>query len=181
MRLDCFFDRELSLRPVEESDASLIRSWDNAPDLSFSNTLPEPMTMLQAQEFVSLGRGHLATNGFVLYIASVKEGDETFPIGYVQLYDYDSYHRRAAVGVMVAPKWQRRGYASRMLDMIIGYAMDHRFNQLYAEVIVTNKPAVFFFDHSPFHHTATLFQWIWDSGDYRDLLIYQLCPPLKQQ
>lgn len=175
MSLDIFYDGELELRPVEPTDASLLHVWENNPDLASSNTLIEPMARYQAQQLADLGQSHLASNGYVLFIASIRQGAELIPIGYIELYNYDFYHRRAAVGLMLLPSFRGRGYAQRMVQMIISYAQDLRLNQLYAEVIADNLLGRSFFDRSSFVAVATLPRWFWHGGDYQDLIVYQLC------
>ncbi|MBB6275757.1 GNAT family N-acetyltransferase [Porphyromonas circumdentaria] len=175
MRLSHFQDGELLLRPVEPSDASLLQSWESDPAIATSNTLVEPMARYQAQQWVDLGHSHLASNGFVLFIASVRRGDELVPIGYIELYNYDFYHRRVAVGVMLLPAYRGKGYARRMLDLMVAHAKDLRLNILYAEVVANNLLGKSFFDATPFIPVATLPHWYWDQGDYQDLIIYQLC------
>ncbi len=176
MRLELFSDGDLLLRPLEPDDAALLHVWENDPLIAASNTLVEPMARYQAQQLVDLGHSHLASNGFVLFIAAQKTEAGIHPIGYVELYDYDFYHRRAAVGIMLLPDFRGKGYAQRMLGMLIAYAEDLRLHLLYAEVLANNFSGKAFFDQSPFQQVAVLPQRFWDRGAYQDLIIYQLCP-----
>ena len=179
MRLDCLRDKELALRLVEPEDAQLLHSWENDPFLAESNSLYEPLARYQAQQFVQLGNSHLIENGSLMLIAEVKlPGEETpTPIGYVELYNYDHFHRRVAVGLVVLPSWQHQGYGRRMLSCIEHYSFDLlRLHQLYAEVVGDNAKAMSFFDQSHYKRVARLPQWQWQHGAYQDLIIYQLCP-----
>lgn len=179
MRLDCLRDQELTLRLVEPDDAHLLHLWENDPQLAESNSLYEPLARYQAQQFVQIGQSHLIENGSLMLIAQITTEGETTPspIGYIEIYNYDHFHRRAAVGLVVLPLWQHHGYGRRMLSCIECYIFEVlRLHQLYAEVTGDNLKAQIFFDRSPYKRVARLPQWQWQHGAYQDLIIYQLCP-----
>lgn len=178
MRLSTLRDNELSLRPIEPQDAPLLYGWENDPQLAESNCLYEPLARYQAKQLASAGGSNLFENGFLIFIAQIRQDPaEDTPIGYVEIYDYDHFHRRAAIGLVLTPKWQRKGYGKRMLTCISRYALETlRLHQVYAEVVADNQSALLFFENSPYKRIATLPQWQWQHGDYQELIIYQLCP-----
>ncbi len=175
MRLNWCIEGDIRVRPTEFEDAHFLQQCDNDPEISASNTLLEPLTLLQAQALVNVGSNQLTENSFAIYIVLLKENDKEIPIGYIQLYNYDSYHKRVALGIVLLKEFRRMGYGRQLLQVVENLSRELQLHQIYAEVVASNKYAINFFESSSFSHVSSLPQWFWENGIYQDLLIYQLC------
>lgn len=164
----------LRLRRTEPEDGALLYEWENLPELASTNTLVEPLARYQAQELVSLGASSLLSHGSLMLIA--EHLAEHLPVGYIQLYNFEAFHRRAAIGLMLLPTYQNRGWGSLMLSTLLRYCFGTlHLHQVYAEVEGGNVVAQHLFRKHSFLSVAQLPEWLWQEDGYRDLLIYRLC------
>lgn len=178
MKLQHLTSDRLHLRRCEREDASLIYTLENDPSLAHSNTLIEPLARFQARQIVSAGKSELLANGFLLLVAERFANDSTAPnecIGVVQLYNFDIFNRRAALGIVLKQPFQGLGYGSQLIQMLLGYAFDTlSLHQLYAEIYPSNKPAMACFKKQGFRLVATLPDWYKIEDHYEDLNILSI-------
>lgn len=173
MQLKYFIEGELSLRRCEPEDAKLLYKWENDPLLAVSNLLSEPLARFQSRELVSAGESELARNGFMPLIAEIKsqaKSEQAIPIGFIELYNYDFFNRRVALGILILPDYRRCGYGSRLIAMISGYVLKSLgMHQCYAEVSAHNTTAQACFEKVGFKLTATLPDWYRGDEGYEAL------------
>lgn len=107
-------------------------------------------------------------------------------IGLVDLFDFDAYHERAGVGIMIVGKEDRRkGYATDALQVFIKYTQVHlKLHQVYANILASNLPSINLFEKLGFQIVGVKKQWRktrfmiktddQPSLSYEDELMYQL-------
>jgi len=84
------------------------------------------------------------------------------PVGLVDLFDFDPYHLRAGVGVLIARNEDRRkGYATEALKVLISYAFEVlQLNQLYANVSASNTASLRLFQNLGFTKVGVKKDWL---------------------
>lgn len=169
---------ELFLRRCEKEDASLLYELENDPLIDHTNTLIEPLALFEARTLTAARQSELLTNGFLLLVACLRLSSphsDAMPIGIVQLYNFDFFHRRSAVGIVLKAAYQKQGYGSKLLGMTLSYAFKAlALQQVYAEMYPTNLAAKACFSKLGFHEVATLPQWYRVDEGYQDLEIHTL-------
>ena len=92
----------------------------------------------------------------------VIENEYQIPVGTVELFDFDPYHGRAGVGIMIFDDSEKRkGLASQTLDIIIEYSLvELGLNQLYANIAATNTASMQLFKKVGFEITGVKKQWL---------------------
>ena len=78
-------------------------------------------------------------------------------------------------GILLDPDEQGRGWATRALRLLIGYAF-HRLalHQLYAHVPEANQPSMRLFVRCGFQPTGCLKEWIRVASGFADVRVMQL-------
>lgn len=96
--------------------------------------------------------------------------------GVVDLYDFDPFHNRAGVGIVISdPTDRKKGYATHGLQLMVQYAFKHlRLHQLYAGIAVDNIASRGLFEKIGFCQSGIKKEWIATPTGYKDELIYQL-------
>ncbi len=99
-------------------------------------------------------------------------------IGMIDLFDFNPQHKRAGIGVLIAPKHQNKGFASEALSLIINYAFTHlELHQLYANITSDNTKSIQLFIKQNFTKVGTKKDWIFSKDKYKDEVLYQLINP----
>jgi diamine N-acetyltransferase len=92
-----------------------------------------------------------------LIIASVENDNA---VGAIDLFDFDPYHMRAGIGVLVAEEFRNKGYAFEALQLLKDYAFKTLLlKQLYANVTASAPASLQLFAKSGFQKVGVKKQW----------------------
>jgi diamine N-acetyltransferase len=162
----------LRLRAPEPEDLEYLYGWENDDSLwQFGNTTVPFSRFALKQHIEQAGHSIFDTRQLRLIIADVASGK---PVGTVDLYDFDPYHQRAGVGIMVDSGYQQKGYATQALRLLKAYAFDFLgVHQLYAHIPRRNVPSLNLFRLCGFTESGVLRQWHRASHGYEDVCVLQ--------
>lgn len=92
----------------------------------------------------------------------VVETKDHRPVGTIELFDFDPYHNRAGLGVMIFEQSERRkGMARQALKMIFDYALNELgIFQVYANVAESNKASLQLFGKLGFELAGVKKKWL---------------------
>jgi diamine N-acetyltransferase len=101
-------------------------------------------------------------------------GDET-SVGTVDLFDFDPFHFRAGVGIMIREKSRGKGYAGEALEIMIRYAFETlRLHQLYCNISPDNASSLHLFEKLGFARCAVKRDWINEGSLWKEEWTFQL-------
>ncbi|PQJ82336.1 GNAT family N-acetyltransferase [Polaribacter glomeratus] len=96
-------------------------------------------------------------------------------LGMIDLFDFNPQHKRAGVGVLIHPDFQKKGFASEALSLLINYSFTHlQLHQLYANIIITNEKSLALFKKHNFVKIGVKKDWISSEGKFKDEVLFQL-------
>ena len=102
--------------------------------------------------------------------ASTKE-----QIGLIDLFDFNPQHKRAGVGILIHPEYQKNGFASDALSILVKYSFSHlNLHQLYANITSDNSKSISLFTKHNFNKIGLKKDWILSDGNFKDEILYQL-------
>lgn len=166
-------DRQIRLRAVEPSDVDRLFLWENDRRLWQYGDRRAPLSRMQLMEYAQTYDADPFRAGQLrLMIDMPDEADGA--VGCVDFYDIDLRCRRAAIGLLVSPRYQNRGIGSAALEAAINYCRNAlELDQLWALVAVDNKKSLHLFATAGFNEVGRLDRWF--SVDRRpvDALILQ--------
>lgn len=152
-------DNTLKLRALEPDDVELLYKWENDNAIwKVSNTHAPISKYMLANYIKSSDRDFWESKELRLII----ETNEGATVGTVELFDFDPFHLRAGLGIIIFEKDDRRkGLASKALELI----MDYSFNelgiyQLYVNVAESNSASIELFTRLGFVQTGNKTNWI---------------------
>jgi diamine N-acetyltransferase len=97
------------------------------------------------------------------------------PIGMIDLFDFDPYHHRAGIGIVILEAYQNNGFAKQALELLIQYAFEHlQLHQLYANITSDNTKSISLFTKLNFTETGVKKDWIKTKNGYKNEHIFQL-------
>ena len=161
------------LRAVDPEDMYFIYKLENNPELCEVGNTWAPFSKFTIREYLeNAHRDIYEVKQLRLAICNLEEDI----LGVVDLYDFDPYHKRAGVGIVIAQTEDRKkGYASQGLQLMIDYAFNHlRLHQLYAGVSEDNVASRKLFEKLRFRESGIKKDWIATQKSYKNEITYQL-------
>jgi diamine N-acetyltransferase len=166
--------KEIKLRALEPEDLELLYEWENNESYwSISNTI-SPFSKYTLKRYLENSHKSIYESGQLrLMIEHIKD-KETF--GTIDLFDFDPFHRRAGLGILVANEtFRRKGYASMALSGMIEYCFGTlQLHQLYCNILANNIESMDLFRKLGFVQAGIKREWIKTTEGYIDEYIFQL-------
>lgn len=152
--------KNLVLRALEPEDIEVLYAIENDPEIwQVSNTIT-PYSRYNLEQYIKTSGYDIFTTRQLRLMIDLKEsGSKT--IGSIDLFDYDPFHLRAGVGIIILSESRNRGYASETLGMLIEYAFKTlNLNQLFCNIAVDNQASIRLFEKAGFMISGTKKQWL---------------------
>lgn len=169
----------IRLRAVEPEDLELLYLWENdEANWRQSNTLV-PYSRYTLKKYIAGSGKSIYETGQLRLMIGVLPDERT--IGTIDLYDFDHYHKRAGVGILIAdPADRKKGYASAALTCLVSYAFDTLgLHQLWCNILDNNTESKHLFTGHGFAICGSRKEWIRVSGGYETEHLLQLINPQK--
>ncbi|WP_321286942.1 GNAT family N-acetyltransferase [uncultured Sunxiuqinia sp.] len=163
----------IRFRPLEPEDLELIYQWENDPEIwQVSNTLVPFSRYILKQYIEESHKDIFETRQLRLIIEDITQN----AVGAIDLFDFDPYHQRAGIGILIYNKKDRgKGLASDALRLLASYARDViGLHQLYANITVDNQTSIRLFKKVGFLLVGTKKDWIKTADGRLDEDLYQL-------
>jgi len=163
---------KISLRPLEPEDLELLYLWENDSSIwQVSNTLAPFSRYILRQYIEESHRDIYETKQLRLII----ENESADPVGAVDLFDFEPFHQRAGVGILIyATADRQKGYAADALQLMCQYAKEVLgLHQLYANIGANNPASVGLFEKSGFQLSGTKKDWLKLLSGRVDEFLYQ--------
>lgn len=163
---------QIYLRTLEPSDADIIWKWENnADNWRVSNTLV-PFSRKLIEDYVNSAQDIYSIKQLRFIICLVENDKE---IGAIDLFDFDPYHHKVGLGILIAELQDRRnGYAKEAVLLIKEYCFSHlNLHQVYCNILSENKASIDLFEKSGFTICGTKKDWIKNKEGWLDELMLQ--------
>ena len=163
---------QIYLRTLEPSDADVILRWENNPNnWQVSNTMV-PFSKKLIEDYVNSAQD-IYTIKQLRFIICLTENDNE--IGTIDLFDFDPFHQKVGLGVLIAETADRRkGYAKESLHLIKEYCFNHlNLHQVYCNILSENKASIDLFQNAGFTICGKKTDWIKDKEGWQDELMLQ--------
>ena len=105
----------------------------------------------------------------------IEENSTNLQVGMIDLFDFNTKHKRAGIGILIHPDFQEKGYAFEALSLLINYTFTHLdLHQLYANITDDNNKSISLFEKNNFVKTGIKKDWIFTNNNYKNEILYQL-------
>ncbi len=163
---------KIVLRSLEPEDVDLLYRWENNMEIwEFSNTRSPFSRHILAEYIKNSARDIYENKQLRLIIANW----ERHPVGAIDLFDFDPYHMRAGVGILVHNvKDRNQGYAYDALEALSGYAVNSLgLKQLFANIGADNKTSIKVFEKAGFVRNGVKKYWLKTNTGWKDEYFFQ--------
>ena len=163
------------LRAIEPEDLEFLYACENNPEIwHISNTLA-PYSKFVLKQYIENSQYDIYTNKQLRLIIAASK-NPGIPIGAIDLFDFDPYHMRAGIGVLIHEIDERdKGYAKSALNELIKYSFTHlHLHQLYCNISISNKKSISLFESAGFIYAGVKKDWLKTLHGWEDEIVYQL-------
>lgn len=163
---------KIRFRALEPDDLDLLFEWENDAEIwEVSNTY-EPFSKYILARYIKESQRDIFESKEVRMIVETLDGKA---VGAVDLFDFDPFHLRAGVGILIHDKIDRRlGYATDALNLLCQYAETHlHLHQLYANIGEDNEPSIQLFRNNGFELCGTKKDWRNTLNGWKTELMFQ--------
>ncbi len=177
-----YAEYELGLRALEPADIDLLYKWENDPEIWHVSNTYTPYSRYLLEKYIENSHLDIYQVRQMRLIIEVRTGRQKKfrPVGTIELFDFDPYHNRAGVGILIGDKTDRqKGYASLALRKFISYCfLKLQLHQLYCNIATDNADSLKLFRKNGFIITGTKKDWIKTPRKYTDEYMLQLINPV---
>jgi diamine N-acetyltransferase len=166
--------REIRLRALEPEDLELLYEWENNDsNWIISNTI-SPFSKYTLKRYLENSHKNIYETGQLrLMIDNIPD---KVTIGTIDIFDFDPFHKRAGLGILIANEsYRRKGYASMSLTCLVDYCFKTlQLHQLFCNILSNNSESMELFKKQGFVETGVKKEWINTPDGYLDEHIFQL-------
>lgn len=162
---------KIILRKLSYEDAARILLWENNPDVWRFSERNKPFSISEIESFISSSDAVRKSKQLRLMIADENSND----IGLVDLFDIHFKHQRAAIGILIATKDERRkGYAEEACRLMMKYAYGaFGIINFHCTIQNDNAPSIALFEKLKFERVGERKHWYNIDGNWINEYFYQ--------
>jgi diamine N-acetyltransferase len=165
---------KIKLRALEPEDLELLYNWEN--NLSYwviSNTV-SPFSKYTLKRYVENSHKSIYETGQLRLM--IDHIPDKISIGTIDIFDFDAFHKRAGLGILIAnEEYRRKGFATMALTCLVEYCFKTlQLHQLYCNILANNCESIDLFRKIGFVETGVKKEWINTSDGYLDEHMFQL-------
>ncbi|HNW57354.1 MAG TPA: GNAT family N-acetyltransferase [Bacteroidales bacterium] len=166
--------KELTLRALEPEDMELLYQWENnISNWLISNTFT-PFSKYTLKRYLENSHKNIYEIGQLRLM--IDHISDKVTIGTIDIFDFDPFHKRAGLGILIAnEEYRRKGYASMAITCLTEYCFSTlQLHQLYCNILENNLESMDLFKKLGFVQCGIKKDWIKTADGYLDEYMFQL-------
>ena len=166
--------KEIKLRAVEPEDLELLYEWENNTDYWIVSNTVTPFSKYTLKRYIENSHKNIYEAGQLRLMIEHIHDRQT--IGTIDIFDFDPFHKRAGMGVLIADKeFRKKGYATMALTCLIDYCFKTLLlHQLYCNILENNCESIDLFKKLGFKEIGKKKDWIRTDNGYLSEIMFQL-------
>ncbi len=165
---------KIRLRAIEPEDLELLYEWENNNSYWIISNTVAPFSKYTLKRYIKNSHKNIYETGQLRLMIDLTDKKQT--IGTIDIFDFDPFHLRAGMGILIADEDQRRkGYATMALRCLIAYCFDTlQLHQLYCNILANNCESIDLFRKIGFIEIGIKKDWVKTADGYLDEYMFQL-------
>lgn len=165
---------DIRLRAPEPEDLELLYSWENEESNWVISSTVTPFSKYTLKQYLENSHRDIYETGQLRLM--IDQIPDNITIGTIDIFDFDPFHKRAGLGILIANEaYRRKGYASMALKCVIDYCFRTLLlHQLYCNILANNCESLELFRKQGFVQAGVKKDWIKTPDGYLDEFIFQL-------
>jgi diamine N-acetyltransferase len=168
--------KHVLLRAPEPEDLDVLYLWENDQEIwQVSDTLL-PFSKFELRNYIENSRHDIYEAKQMRFMVDLKEIDSVKTIGTVDLFDFDPFHSRVGVGILIGDlDARRKGYANESLRILMDYCFNTLLiHQIFCNILSDNTESLNLFQNNGFSVSGEKKHWIKTKEGWKDELFLQI-------
>ncbi len=169
--------KDVRLRALEPEDLELLYNWENNNDYWIISNTVSPFSKYTLKRYIENSHKNIYETGQLRLMIEYIPEKKT--IGTIDIFDFDSYHNRAGIGILIADnEYRRKGLATMALTVLIEYCFKTLLvHQLFCNILENNCESIELFRKLGFTEIGKKTDWIRTNEGYLSEIMFQLIKP----
>jgi len=165
---------KIRLRAIEPEDLELLYEWENSGSYWVISNTVSPFSRFTLKRYIENSHRNIYETGQLRLM--IDQIEDNLTIGTIDIFEFDPFHKRAGIGILIANEaYRRKGYASMSLICLINYCFKTlQLHQLFCNILSTNRESLELFKKHGFIQTGIKKDWILTYEGYIDEYVFQL-------
>lgn len=166
--------QKISLRALEPEDLELLYKWENDSSYWIISNTVAPFSRYTLKRYIRNSHKSIYETGQLRLMIDITDDKQT--IGTIDIFEFDPFHKRAGVGILIAEEEQRRkGYATMALKCLTAYCFKTlQLHQIWCNILANNCESIDLFKKTGFVEVGIKKDWIKTGDGYLDEYMFQL-------
>lgn len=162
----------ICLRAPEPEDLDHLYIWENDTTLWEFGASITPYSRFALKQYLIDTKQDLYSDKQLRLMVEINETKEV--AGTADLYDFDPFHKRAGVGILIDKKFREQGYGLQTLQLLEEYTFNFlKLKQLYAIIPENNIGSIKLFTKAGYAEAGKLAKWLSTGNRFENALIMQ--------
>ena len=158
----------IQLRKIEPQDLPFLYRWENDAAAWADGANHNPLSQQDLRAYIESTTGDIYRDGQLRLIIEQMTNDKcqmtNVTLGCIDLFDFDSRNRRAAIGMYIAPEFRGKGVGHEAVKALEKYAFEFlNMRVLYAIIATSNMACTALYKNEGYRPSALLTQWTLES------------------
>ena len=166
-------DGKLSLKKISKND--ILFFYDNLQEEKITNylSLGPLRSKFHSKKLIKDYLKHWEKRTQFNYIIELREGKYQTKIGSLSLWNVSWLHKRAEIGIWLAPRYFNRGFGKKTIVLIKVIAFNYlKLNRLEAHIAVENSRSIYLFQNCGFEEEGILKEYLNLKGVFHDAHVF---------
>lgn len=166
----------ISLRAIEPEDVEIIYKWENNTDIWFVSNTFNPFSKYIIKKYIETAHKDIFEAKQLRLMIDLHEKGNVVTVGTIDLFDFEPFHRRAGVGILISDiRYRKKQIATKALQLLISYAFNIlHLKQLYCNITAGNTVSIRLFTNAGFVLCGEKKYWLKAKDGWEDENMYQL-------
>ncbi len=164
--------KHINLRALEPEDLDFIFTVENDTDSWHLGNTITPFSKFAIKEYLESALLDIYTTKQLRLVIETKARK---PIGLVDLFDFDHFHKRAGIAIIIHQEIDRqRGFGFESIELLAAYSKAQlQLHQLYCNINSLNINSIKMFEKLGFVKVGEKIDWRWSLSGYQNELLMQ--------
>src|SRR5574344_772934 len=167
--------KQVTLRALEPEDIDYIFRWENDSKVWEWSIAHTPFSRHALTQYIlDCSQVDIYTSKQLRLVAEALDtsSQSKQAVGCIDLYDFDPFHRRANMGILIDCRCRHHGYGAAMLSEFLDFCHHNlQLHQLYCEIAETNTDCLQLFEHHGFERQGMLRDWIFSHDSWTNAVM----------
>lgn len=169
--------RDIELRAIEPDDIDIIYTWENDQSIWESSETHTPFSRYMLEQYIISAQSvDIQSSKQLRLMIDMKIDGKRVAVGCVDIFDYNTFHHRAGIGILISEAYRGKGIATVAISMVCNYCRLHlHLHSLYANINQNNIASIKVFEKNGFQLVGIKKDWTHtDTGYCNECMVQKI-------